>query len=82
MIYLIIALILPLWHGLLIKWLPYRWLINSLLYPYHRWFARCRFDRLPDKKQAATKFIINDNWADAFWFGKKLKEYIHKRYCL
>jgi hypothetical protein len=83
-ILLIVSLVItiPIMHQLLIKWLPYRWVINSMLYPYHRYFLWRMFRRFTPKQRRdnGTAFVNKANWSKSFWFGRAMDNHVCKKY--
>jgi hypothetical protein len=56
--------------------MPYRWIVNSIIYPVM--FYRIK------KKSKSEKVLIYANWTNKefwflkFWFGKRIKKYLER----
>ena len=70
---IIITLVLyPVAHHALLKWLPYRWLVNSLAFPFH-WNKLRLVVRIADHSQLVDLwFKLDNNWSSKYWFGSTL----------
>ena len=59
-------------HNKALKWLPYRWFINSILSPIHCRSLKRMLYILPYTKKLDMWHIFNEKWFAKYWFGKKL----------
>jgi len=76
MIYLIIFVGVPallILHEVLINWIPYRWLFNSIIFPLNYFRLRKRIRNMEDKAVELAFFLEDKHWFDSFWFGKRIK---------
>jgi hypothetical protein len=82
LVLIVSALLVPIFHNLLLGWLPYRWLVNSMLYPYHRYFIWRKFRRFTPKQRRnyGTAFVNKANWSKRFWFGRAIDNHVCKKY--
>lgn len=76
-------------HKSLLKIIAYRWLINSILFPYqyHRLNRHYRVLSLTnsgDDRIAKIWHYNNDNkfWSDNFWFAKRYHKLLNKHILL
>lgn len=77
-IFIIVAFILMVIHNFLLMFIWYRWLINSIIFPYTKY-------RLKRKIKRSTADEINimylnldmaKRWFDNYWFAKRIKKII------
>jgi len=59
-------------HMRIIKWLPYRWLVNSIIYPYHAYLMRKSFRLMSGTKKIDMWYEFQNRWFADYWFGRKL----------
>ena len=71
-------LVVPVIHKLLLKWIPYRWLVNSITYPYLKYKLKRRYEimTMEERIRAWSDFHIMDHWSKGFWFTERLEQYI------
>jgi len=70
------AVYLLVFHRLLKNWLPYKWVIESVMYRIHlRRIKRLSHD---EKTRLYTDWIIYDWWHQECWFGRSAKRYLEK----
>lgn len=74
-------LIIPFVHGLLLKLTSYRWLINSIIYPFVFIRLKKRYKQLGKTSRGQEDLVgiwhyYNDSefWFNKFWFNKKYSE--------
>lgn len=69
--------ILPVIHNWLIKKvLPYRWLVNSILYPFHKRKLKRELRLNHLNKKVDMWFEFQNRWFINYWFGRKLHKII------
>lgn len=73
MIYILLLLLVPIAHVLLLKIVIYRWLINSVIFPYKYFVFKRILRRTPNTLLIKSWYKIEDqnSWDKDFWFGKK-----------
>lgn len=76
---IIIWFVWSLFHGLLLKWLPYRWLVNSALYPIKLWLLKRELLLMNEKELVDMWYDWHHKWFFKYWFGQKLLKVIEDR---
>lgn len=68
-----------LFHARLLKYIPYRWVVNSILYPLHR--ARLKRQLLLNTMTQTIDmwYRFNSKWFAKYWFGRSLLKIIDDR---
>jgi hypothetical protein len=61
-------------HKALLKWLPYRWLINSIIFPYN--LIKLIRTEHEDKFVIYTNWTVYPMWFNDYWFGRALIKYL------
>lgn len=74
--------IIPIVHKLLLKWIPYRWVINSIIYPYTKYKLSRRYELMnkEDRIIAWSDFHLMDHWSKGYWFTERLERHILLNY--
>ena len=74
--------VVPIIHRLLLKSVPYRWLVNSLIYPYtkHQLSKRYELMNIEERQKAYADYVLMDHWAKNYWFTKRLIRHILLNY--
>ena len=86
----ILFIILGLWlaslfvmsiHNLFLKWLPYRWLINSIIYPCHKAKLKRKlsFVNFNGACMISNQWNTSKHWFDGFWFHRRLTKMINDK---
>ncbi len=72
----------PICHNLLLKWIPYRWLINSIAYPYLKYKISKRYELMnkEERQKSYCDYALMDHWAKEYWFTKRLIRHILLNY--
>lgn len=73
MIYTLLLLFMPIAHVLLLRIVVYRWLINSIIFPYKYFGLKRMLRRTPSSIVVKIWFDtqVSTTWDKKFWFGKK-----------
>jgi len=79
LIILLIWSVVPVIHKYLLKWLPYRWLINSIIYPWHKRRLKRQLLISSHSKIIDMWFDFDDKWFSKYWFGMRLKSLINDK---
>lgn len=76
--WIIIIFVMPIVHHALLKWIPYRWVIASILFPFNilaLWIMYKR--RLPyERERALQSFQLSNHWTKKYWFGKSYEIFL------
>ena len=59
-------------HNKLLKWIPYRWLVNSIIYPWHRRRLKRKLLISNEKEVVDMWFEWQHKWFIDYWFGRSL----------
>jgi len=79
LIILLIWSVVPFIHKYLLKWLPYRWLIQSIIYPYHRYRLKRRLLLMNENEVINMWFEWRNVWFTRYWFGRSLMKIVEDR---
>ena len=65
-------------HKLLLKWIPYRWIIGCVTYQFHRHELKKRISNVTDDQlhQASYDFANVNGWFTPYWFYRSLVKVI------
>lgn len=61
-------------HSYFLKYTLYRWIINSIIYPY--WAHKIRRMNYYQQLALVTDWIVYPKWFLNYWFGRALKSYL------
>ena len=86
----ILFIILGLWlapliimalHNIALKWLPYRWLVASIIYPCHRAKLKRKlsFVDFNGACMISNQWNTSTHWFDGYWFHLRLTKLIDNK---
>lgn len=65
-------------HNIALKWVPYRWLISSMIYPCHKAKLMRKLSMVDFNGVCVISNTWNasKHWYDGFWFHRRLTKMI------
>lgn len=67
-------------HRLMLKWLPYRWIVGCITYQFNKRFVKKRMSKMTFDKlcKYSIEFKNLDRWFAPFWFYRSINKVIDK----